>query len=121
MLSRSSGEDTEMSASSPSSGSWYLTAKCGPVAPPYASARRTRRSGSDTPRGTDTIRVSPPAYRSAPSTGRGRMRPPRLHSSFILSPPPTLPPSSATPAVAAIPAGRAHHPSPPQPPACRWI
>jgi hypothetical protein len=34
MLSRSSGEDTEMSASSPSSGSWYLTAKCGPVAPP---------------------------------------------------------------------------------------
>jgi hypothetical protein len=103
MLSRSSGEDTEMRASRPSSGSWYLTAKCWPAAPPYASESRARRFGSVTPRGADTIRVSPPAYRSVPSAGRGMMRPPRLHSSFILSPPPPPPPpSSADPAVAAI-------------------
>jgi hypothetical protein len=32
---------------------------------------RTRRSCSDTPRGTDTIRMSPPAYHSVSSLGEG--------------------------------------------------
>jgi hypothetical protein len=35
--------------------------------------------------------------RSVPSPGRNRMCPPRLHSSFILSAPHVLPPSSTTP------------------------